>query len=212
MLDDDIDDLSGVMIVTLREVLSSIYSFGIRPEDSVVVYGTGPVGLAFVKFLSLLGAKQIIVCGRRKERLAEAAACGATACINTREQNVEAEVKKLCPGGVDYVLDAAGAPEILNEGLTLLKDRGAVLCYGVPEKTEVTIDFARAPYNWRVIYQQIPYKKEEADTHRQILDWIREGKLDPHDFVSDVFPLDQAPQAYEKMLNKEILKKGVITF
>lgn len=212
VLTDDIDDLSAVMIVTLREVLSSIRCFGIQPQDSVVVYGTGPVGLTFIKFLSLLGVKNIIVCGRREKRLAAAAACGATLCINTRKEDPAAKVREVCPNGADYVLDAAGAPEVLNEGLTLLKDRGAVLCYGVPEKTEVTIDFARAPYNWSVVYQQIPYKKEEADTHGQILEWIRAGKLDPHDFISDTFPLEEAPAAYQKLLDKQILKKGVILF
>ena len=44
VLDDDIDPVDAAMIVTFREVLSCIRYFGIRPEDSVVVIGCGPVG------------------------------------------------------------------------------------------------------------------------------------------------------------------------
>jgi threonine dehydrogenase-like Zn-dependent dehydrogenase len=44
------------MIITLREVLSSIKRFGIKANDSIVVFGCGPVGLTFIKFLSLMGA------------------------------------------------------------------------------------------------------------------------------------------------------------
>ena len=55
ILPEDVDPVDGAMIVTLREVLSSIKRFGIKAGSSVAVFGCGPVGLTFIRFMSLLG-------------------------------------------------------------------------------------------------------------------------------------------------------------
>lgn len=212
VLDDDLDPVDATMIVTFREVLSSIRFFGIQPDSKVVVFGCGPVGLTYIKFMSLLGVKDLIACDIIPEKLAQAEAYGAAHLINSKEQDVKAEVRKLFPEGVDFVLDAAGVPALVTQGMGLIKDRGAMLCYGVPEKEEVTIDFSQADYNWRVIYQQMPRKREEGQAHAQVLEWMRSGKLNIKDFISDYFTFDQAIEAYDKLLDRKILKKGIITF
>ena len=204
--------VDSVMLVTFREVLSNIRYFGIRPEHSIVVFGCGPVGSTFIKFLSLLGVKNVIAVDIVEEKLQAVHQNGATYIINSKEQDVEQEVRKLFPDGVDFVLDAIGAPFVVNQAMSLIADRGAVLCYGVPEKEEITIDFHRAPYNWRVIYQQMPRKKEEGEATEQVLAWIRSGELKIKDFISDYYQFDQSVQAYEDLLNKKIMKKCIITF
>lgn len=212
VLDKDLDPVDAVMIITFREVLSSIRFFGIQPADSVVVFGCGPVGLTYIKFMSLLGVKNLIACDIIPEKLEQAKAYGAAHLINSKEQDVRAEVRKLFPDGVDYVLDAAGSPAILNQGMGLIRDRGTVLCYGVPEKEEVTIDFSPADYNWRVIYQQMPRKREEGAAHEQVLAWMRSGQLNIKDFISDYFTFSESIEAYQKLLDRKILKKGIIKF
>lgn len=212
VLDDDLDPVDAVMLVTFREVLSSIRYFGIKPTDSVVVFGCGPVGLTYIKFMSLLGVKNLIACDILPEKLAQAGDHGATYLINSKESDVRAEVRKIFPDGVDFVLDAAGFPAIVNQGMGLIKDRGAVLCYGVPEKEEITIDFSQADYNWRVIYQQMPRKREEGEAHAQVLEWMRSGELSIKDFISDYFDFIDSVEAYAKLLDRKVLKKGIIKF
>lgn len=212
VLSDDLDPVDAVMIVTFREVLSNIRYFGITPESSIVVFGCGPVGLTFIKFLNLLGVKNVIAVDIFDEKLKIAKETGATYVINSKTQNLDEEVHKLYADGVDYVLDAVGLPFVVNQAMSLIKDRGTVLCYGVPEKEEITIDFSKASYNWRVIFQQMPRKKEEGLAHEQVLQWIREGKLVIKDFISDYFKFEDSVEAYEKLLSKKVLKKGIITF
>ncbi len=212
VLDDDLDPVDATMIVTFREVLSNIRYFGIKPEDSVVVFGCGPVGLTYIKFLSLLGVKNLIACDIIPEKLAQAKDYGAAHLINSKEQDVKAAVRAIYPEGVDYALDAAGVPAIVTQAMGLIKDRGSVLCYGVPEKEEITIDFSQADYNWRVIFQQMPRKREEGEAHAQVLEWMRSGKLNIKDFISDYFDFDDAVEAYAKLLDRKIMKKGIIKF
>lgn len=212
VLDDDLDPVDAVMIVTFREVLSNIRYFGIKPEDSVVVFGCGPVGLTYIKFLSLLGVRNLIACDIVPEKLAQAKDYGAAHLINSKEQDVKAAVRAVYPEGVDYALDAAGVPAIVTQAMGLIKDRGSVLCYGVPEKEEITIDFSQADYNWRVIFQQMPRKREEGEAHAQVLEWMRSGKLNIKDFISDYFDFKDAVEAYAKLLDRKIMKKGIIKF
>ena len=212
VLSDDLDPVDAVMFITFREVLSNIRYFGIKPEDSIVVFGAGPVGLTFIKFLSLLGVKDIIAVDIFDEKLKLAEANGATKTINSKTQDIDKEVRSIFPDGVKFVLDAVGLPQVVNQAMSLLADRGTVLCYGVPEKEEITIDFSKASYNWSVIYQQMPRKDEEGAAHEQVLEWVRSGNLVIKDFISDYFKFDDSVKAYKKLLNREILKKGIITF
>ena len=208
----DMDPVDASMIVTFREVLSCIRYFGIKPSDSVAVIGCGPVGLTYIKFMSLVGVKNLVACDIIPEKLEQARLNGAAHVINSRETDPAVEIRKLYPEGVDFVLDAAGFPAIVNQGMGMIKDRGAVLCYGVPEKEEITIDFSKADYNWRVIFQQMPRKREEGAAHEQVMEWINNGQLNIKDFISDYFDFDNAVEAYEALLSRKILKKGIIKF
>lgn len=208
----DIDPVDATMIVTFREVLSSIRYFGIQPENSIVVFGCGPVGLTYIKLLSLLGVKDIVACDIVDEKLEQAKGYGAAHLINSAGGDISAELRAIYPDGVDFVLDAAGVPAIVTQAMPLIKDRGAVLCYGVPAEEKITIDFSRADYNWRVIFQQMPRKREEGLAHAQIMDWIQSGKLVLKDFISDYFDFADSVAAYQALLDRKIMKKGIIRF
>lgn len=210
VLEDDIDPVDAAMIVTFREVLSCIRHIGIVSGESVVVYGCGPVGLTYIKLMSLLGVKDIVACDIVPEKLEEAKRMGAANIINNAESDVYEAVRKLYPDGVDYVLDAVGLPAIVNQAMPLIRDRGKVICYGVPEKSEITIDFSKAVYNWQLIYQQFPKKREEGEAHEQIIKWLRSGELVLGDFISDYFDFADTAEACEKLLAKKISKKSIV--
>ena len=209
---EDLDPVDAVMFVTFREVLSSIRFFGVKPEDSIVVFGCGPVGQTFIKFLSLLGGKDIVAVDIVDDKLEIAPNNGATKTINSTKECLTEEVRKLYPNGVKYVLDAVGLPLVANKAMEILADRGAVLCYGVLKKEEITIDFGKASYNWSFICQQMPEKKEEFEAHEQVFQWVRDGKIVMKDYISNYFKFEDAVSAYEKLLERKVLKKGIITF
>ncbi len=213
VLSDDIDPVDGAMIVTLREVLSCIRYMGITKEQSIAVFGCGPVGLTYIKLLSLVGVKNIIACDIREDKLQQAKDAGAAITVNNQDTaSLQREVRSLFPDGLDYAFDAAGFPAVVNQGLTLLKDRGRMVCYGVPESGTITLDFNDAEYNFQVIYQQFPRKREEGAAHEQIMEWIRSGDLKLEDFISDHYAFDEVDKAYQDLLDKKIRKKGIVVF
>ncbi len=208
----DIDPVDSAMIITLREVLSNIYYFGIKENDSVVVYGSGPVALTFIKFMNLLNIKPIIAIARSAEKVKNVKDHGATYAFNSRECDVVKEIRKVCPEGVRFVLDAVGSPEAINQAMELIVDRGEILCYGVPEGSKMELDWSKAPYNWKLNFQQMPSKMEESIAYDQVLQWIRSGKINLKEYISDYFTFDQVTEAFDKFANHQIAKKAIITY
>jgi len=207
-----IDAIDGAMIITIREVLSSIHRFGIKPEDSVVVFGVGPVGQTFIKFLSLLNVKTIIAFDVHDERKAEALEKGAHYAYNSRKQEPYETVRAICPDGVDYVIDAVGMLALINQGMELIKDGGKICCYGIAPKTQFEVDWSKAPYNWSLCFQQFPSKKEEGAVTEQVLNWIESGEIVLKDYISDYFTFTEVLEALDKLENREISKKGIVVF
>lgn len=185
--EDKVDSVEASMIVTFREVLSAIRRFQFQPNESVLVLGAGPVGLCFTKFSKLLGLKTVITTDIDDEKVAFAKSMGADYAFNSRIIDINAEVKKLFPDGIDYVVDAVGINELINQAMEVIKYNGKICCYGISPQLGMTLNWSKAPYNWTIQFVQWPSKKEEAEAHAQVMAWINLGVLKPKDFISDVF-------------------------
>ena len=208
---EDIDPVDASMIVTLREVLSSIKRFGIGAGDSVAVFGCGPVGLTFIKFMKLLGVGPIIAFDIVEKKLKDAKKNGADYVFNSNDDPVR-DVRSICPGGVRFVLDAVGLTSLINLSMELVNDQGKMCCYRIAPVTSMNIDWEKAPYNWGLQFQQFPSKVEEGEANDQIISWIHDGTIDLKDYISDYFDFDDSLKAFEKLEKREIAKKGIIVY
>lgn len=212
VLPDWIDAVDGAMIVTLREVLSSIKRFGIGANNSVAIFGCGPVGLTFIRFMSLLGVHPIIAFDVKDEKIEEALRMGADYAFNSKKSDPKTEILQICSGGVQFVLDAVGMLSLINQSMEFICDQGKMCCYGISPKSSMEINWEKAPYNWQLQFQQFPNKIEEGEATNQILAWIRTGVIDLKDYISDYFKWDEILHAFEKLEKREISKKGIVAF
>lgn len=208
----EIDPVDAAMIITLREVLSSIKRFGMGANDSVVVFGCGPVGLTFIKFMSLLGVHPIIALDVVPEKLTVATEMGADFVFNSGSPDFKKAVRKICPDGVRFVLDAVGISAIINMAMPLLCDQGKICCYGISPNLSAEIDWSEAPYNWQLQFQQFPSKREEGLAHSQIMNWLKAGVIDLKDYISDYFDFSDILSAFEKLEKRQIKKKGIVRY
>jgi threonine dehydrogenase-like Zn-dependent dehydrogenase len=208
--EDKVDPVEASMIVTFREVLSAIRRFQFQPNESVFVMGAGPVGLCFTKFCKLLGLGTVITSDIDDEKVAVAKTMGADYAFNSKTTDVNALVKKLFPEGIDYVIDAVGINDLINQAMGLIKYNGKICCYGISPKLGMDLDWSAAPYNWTVQFVQWPSKKEEADAHAQIMAWINLGVLNPKDFISDVFDFEHIIDAFKLVEERKSSTKKIV--
>jgi threonine dehydrogenase-like Zn-dependent dehydrogenase len=210
---DKVDAVGAAMIVTFREVLSSIKRFGFKANESALIIGAGPVGLCFTKFAKLLGLKTVITADVVDEKVQAALEMGADYALNSTKCDLIKEVRKLFPEGIDYVVDAVGINTLINQAMEMVRYNGKICCYGISTKPYMEIDWTKAPYNWTLQFVQWPSKKEEGEAHAQIMAWINQGVLKPMDFVSDVFDFEHILDAFNLVEERcNTTKKIVIKY
>jgi len=208
----DIDPVDAVMIVTLREVLSAIRTFGITLNSSVVVFGCVLVGATFIRCMNILGVHPIIVFDIDERKLEIALKQGAAYAFNSSREDIAPRVREICPDGADFALDAAGCLPLINQAMELIKDRGKICCYGVPPDNSALIDWNKAPYNWNLCFQQFPRKDEEGEVHNQVLAWLRAGVITLKEFISDYANFDDIIDVFDRVEKRQIALKCVIKF
>ena len=108
---------------------------GIALGDTVVVQGSGPVGLNAAIFAQLAGALRVLVSGAPRARLEEARRLGAEDVLDVTETRDPAArvrwVRDRTEGrGADVVIEASGNPQAVAEGLEMLRDAGRYVVVG----------------------------------------------------------------------------------
>ena len=106
----------------------------IQLGDTVVVQGSGPVGLSTVAFARMAGAGEIILLGAPESRLVLGQRFGADRVVDIRElttaQRVEAVLECTGGRGADVVIEASGASAAVSEGLQMAHDAGRYVIVG----------------------------------------------------------------------------------
>jgi NADPH:quinone reductase len=112
----------------------------IQPGDTLFIPGVGGgVASAALQIAKAIGCR-VIASTSTRQKCQQALDLGAIACINYRQQDVVPEVHRLTGGqGVDYVLNAVGA-EVVQQGLSCLRQRGTMLAIGTAYGRNFALD------------------------------------------------------------------------
>jgi L-iditol 2-dehydrogenase len=129
------DDVATPANCALAQVLYGLTRAGVRLGDTVVVQGAGGLGLNAVAVARDLGADRIIVFDRLPARLELARAFGADHALSladlpTPERRIQAVLDLTGGFGADVAADFVGYPEVVPEGLRMLRGGGCYLEVG----------------------------------------------------------------------------------
>lgn len=198
----DTDFVDGGVFLTLCECLSTAMNYGIGDGDSVLVFGSGPMGLGMMRFAKILGAARVVAVDALEDRLELARRIGkADETINFKTQDV---AKALNGELFDYVVDAVGSSKILIDGSFHCKPNGTLGAYGVLKDDDTSIDINLLKNTVKLHKHTFPYRQLNA--LNPLLDMIAKGQLDPKEFYSHVLPLEEIEQAMELIRSKQSLK------
>jgi L-iditol 2-dehydrogenase len=102
--------------------------------DTVVVQGSGPVGLSATAFSALRGAGVVVTIGAPAARLELATQLGADVVLSLESQSLEDRadrIREITHGrGADVIIEASGNPAAIGEGFSLLRDGGTYVIAG----------------------------------------------------------------------------------
>ena len=208
--------------VMLSDILPTGYHAtelaGVKPGETVVIYGAGPVGLMATMSAFIKGASQVFVVDEHKDRLALAEKMGAIGISDVGEAGVQ-KVLDLTDGkGTDRGCECVGyqccdrhGKEVPNQTMNNLvkavKPTGGIGVVGVflPEDPGAKDDLAKEG-KLAFDFGNFWFKGQKIGTgqanvkhyNRQLANLIHVGKAKPSTIISHELPLSEAPKAYEK--------------
>jgi NADPH2:quinone reductase len=185
----------------------------IKPGETLLVTGAaGGTGLAAVQIGKEMGATVIAVCSTQ-EKLDMAKANGADILINYTETDLKTAIKAVTDGkGVDVVYESVGG-DTFHACSRSMAWNGRLLVVGFAGGTipEFPVNLALVKgYSvmgvfWGSFTQHQP--KDFADNMKELLIWYVQGKVKV--IVDEVVPLENAKDALNKVMNREV--KGKMT-
>ncbi len=164
---------------------------------SLVVFGTGSVGLSAVMAAKVVGATTIVAVDMNDDRLAMARELGATHSINPGQQSVTEQVMRINGFGVDFALDTTGLPSVIKDAVECLAPRGTCGILGAPApETQIVLDETHFMSGGRRLIG-IVEGDAYPDTFIPMLADLYAKGLFPFDRLVKFYSLDQINEAIE---------------
>ena len=180
--------------------------------DTVLVQGSGPVGVNAAVFAALAGAGRVLMIGAPAARLATAREMGVDETLDLAEKPAAADriawVRARTAGrGADVVVEATGNPQAVPEGLEMLRDAGRYVVVGqYTDAGDTTINPHRH-LNRRHATVLGCWGYEFTHFHRALALLARhDPRLGWRRLVSREYPLDGAGAALEAMASLQVVK------
>lgn len=206
-------------LVTIADAMTTAYwtvdNAGVKPGDTVIVLGCGPVGLLAQKFCWLKGAKRVIAVDYIDYRLEHAKRTNKVETVNFEQmEDVGSYLKEMTGGGADVVLDCVGMSgkmtpmEFLASGIKLQGGALGALVIATQAVRKGGIIQITGAYGARynafplgdIFQRNVNIRSGQAPViHLMPLMYnlISKGKVDPGDVVTHVLPLSEAKKGYE---------------
>src|ERR687893_2685256 len=200
------DDALMPSLLTLSDVMGTGHHAavvaGVGPGKTAAVVGDGAVGLCGVIAAKRLGAEQIIM-GRHEDRIALAKEFGATDVVSERGEEAVERVRELTGGfGAHSVLECVGYSQAMETAIKIARPGGAVGRVGVPQDETLPGSMPAFFGNLHITGGPAPVRAYLDELLPEVL----EGRIDPGRVLDRTIGLDEVPDGYRAMDDRESLK------
>lgn len=214
------DDMTDEDVLFLTDIVPTGYQAAemgqIKPDDTVAVFGCGPVGLLAARSAWLLGAKRVISMDYVDERLDRARTFSQAETVDlSATDDIVTRLRRMTDGrGPDVVIDAvgleadgsllqtvlgrklklqAGSSAVINWAIHAVRRGGRIVLIGVYGPPGNFVDIGSA------MNKGLTMRMGQCDVKRylpRLLEHVRAGRIDAKSLITHRFPLDEAPEAY----------------
>lgn len=170
---------------------------GVRPEDTVLITGAGPVGLMALLGLKAMGVKRIYQTDISPKRREKARELGATLVLDPSAERIPVKIKELTAGkGVDKAIEAVGLEASLKDCLASVRFQGTVIVQGI--FTE------RVPVHMLgFVTRETTMVGTNSINPSLALSWIAQGGIEPERIITRILPLEKITEGFEALTRKE---------
>jgi alcohol dehydrogenase len=201
-------------LVMLSDILPTGFECGVlngkvQPGNTVVIVGSGPIGLAALLTAQFYSPAEIIMIDPDDNRLLTAQKFGATQIINNSKENAVERVKQLTNNkGADTVIEAVGIPATFELCESLVGPGGTIANIGVHGKS-VELHLEKLwSHNITITTRLV-----DTVTTPMLLKTVQSKKLDSKQLITHHFKLSDIVNAYDTFQNaaREKALKVILT-
>lgn len=196
------DNLSFEQAAMVEAVSVAVHAVDRTPlalNASVVVVGTGMIGLLVVQVLRAKGCGKIIAVDLDKEKLKLASKFGATHTIDVNEQDLQEKIRTLTDGrGADAAFEVVGLPATVKTAIESVRKGGSITLVGnLKPQVELPLQL--------VVTRELTLigTCASAGEYPACLDLIASGKINVTDFISATPPLEEGAKWFERLYTGE---------
>ncbi len=185
----------GVFIEPLACVVRGLNTAKLKPEQTVLIIGSGISGLLQIKLVKAWNVRKILATDIEEYRLKVAKKFGADVVIHAKD-DVPELVKKHNDGKLaDLVIICTGAVSAIQQALKSVESGGTILFFA-PTEPNVDIPFPLFDLWNKQITMVSTYAGSPEDINIAI-DLIKTKKVNVIDMISHVLPLSEAAKGFQ---------------
>lgn len=205
----------AVLVEPLSVAVHTVRNLGLNAGESVVVMGSGTIGLLCAKVASAFGAERVVLCDvlPKKLEFARGYVEGCETFLLDKEQtDSEVEAKRLLDAlfpasadirGLDNVIEASGAGPAIQIGILALRNGGSYIQTGMSGRAKV--EFPINAFSAKELKLKGCFRYGAGD-YELAMRLLASKKVGVKELISSVTPFEKAPEAWEKTGKGEGIK------
>jgi D-arabinitol dehydrogenase (NADP+) len=200
----------SVMVEPTACAVHGMQTLAMKPGSSVLLFGAGPTGQVLAQLLKLNGASRLTVAapaGPKLDLIARLAADEVVAIDRKDPEVHRTALRDVSANGFDYVVEATGSTELLQDAIRFSRRRGTIMVYAVyPDHATARItpaDIMRRELTIKGSFAQI-------DCFPRALDYLESGKIKVEEIVTHEIPLKDYQTALSLAFAREGIKIALI--
>lgn len=202
-----IPDTMGLESAAMVEPAAVGYHGAVRanltPEDRVLVFGSGTIGIFTMQACKARGAKAVYITDVDEERLQLALSLGADGVIDQSRETVADGLTRLCgdPHNIDKFFECVGGKgTVLDQIITLARRGTTIVMIGIQSSG---CHVEKLPFLGEHELSLLGSNMYDAQDYAEVIAFMGEGKIRTDGMITHRFRFDQLLEAFDLAVNKK---------
>jgi L-iditol 2-dehydrogenase len=191
---EDVSFEQACFVEPVNTCMKGIQAVRLRPGETVLAIGQGPIGIILSVLAKRAGAT-LITSDLYPERLRIGLSCGIDLTIDASRADVVTRVRELTEGrGADAVILAVGGNSLIHTAMDAARPGGRILLFAQTQHGETVIDPAAICVDEKTLLGSY---SASVDLQEEAVRFVMNREMDLERLVSHRFPLSESPQALD---------------
>ncbi|KAF1945543.1 L-threonine 3-dehydrogenase [Clathrospora elynae] len=207
----DLPDMEAVLVEPAACATHGIERMRIEVGSKVLLFGCGPTGILLAQFIRLNGAAHLTIASKGGPKLdlaRELDIADSYITISDDQPLVQMDaLKTVNPYGFDIVIEATGAPTVLEKSIEYVRKGGKLVVYGVYDEN---VKIAWAPFHiWE---NEITILASFCSMGHipHVLEYVKAGKLKLGGIANKTYRIEEWAECLEAVRKQEIVKAAIV--